>query len=181
MWDCRAWADQTLNIADLVQRIKLMSSCKEASTRNFNSVSNWLHNQTPLSTEETEFIHHKADLIAVGDREENSWFDGFIQDILSKVPSRFTRLLFTASEQLATTDDCHVRLYAKARINILVRLLICLLAVVQLMVPTVLLLLVPSPNSIKITVIVLFTLFFSVVLSVCTRARRHEVFGATAA
>ena len=158
-----------------------MSSCKDASARNHRSVSNWLHNNSPLSTEETEFIHHKADLIALGEREENSWFDGFVEDTLSKIPSRFTRLLFTAQEQLDTTDDYHVRLYSKNRINILVRLVICLLAVIQLMVPVVLLLLVPSLKSVKIVVIVLFTLLFSVILSVCTRARRQEVFGATAA
>ena len=158
-----------------------MSSCKDASTRNHNSVSNWLHNNAPLSAEETEFIHHKADLIALGDREENSWFDGFVEDTLSKIPSRFTRLLFTAQEQLAATDDSHVRLYSKARINILVRLVICILAVVQLMVPVALLLFVPALGSVKIIVIILFTLFFSVILSICTRAKRHEVFGATAA
>ena len=158
-----------------------MSSCKSASTRNYNSVSNWLHNIGPLSNEETEFIHHKADLIALNDGDESGWLDGFVEDAFSKVPCRFTRLLFTSPEQRATTDDKDVRLYSKARISILVRLLICLLAVVLLMVPVVLLLLVPSLNPIKIIVIVLFTLFFSVVLSVCTRARRHEVFGATAA
>ena len=166
---------------DLVQRIKFVSSCKPSSTRNYNSVNNWLYNTGPLSSEESEFIHHKADLIALGDGEESSWFDGFVEDMLSKIPCRFTRLLFTSAEQRATTDDVYVHLYSKGRINILVRLVICLLAVVLLMVPVVLLLLVPSLSSIKIMVIVLFTMFFSVVLSVCTRAKRHEVFGATAA
>ncbi|MCJ1242558.1 hypothetical protein MMC14_010567 [Varicellaria rhodocarpa] len=173
--------DKLKDYANTVQHIKLMSSCKDASTRNHNSVSNWLHNNAPLSAEETEFIHHKADLIALGDREENGWFDGFIEDTLSKIPSRFTRLLFTSQEQLGTTDDGYVRLYSKARINILVRLVIFILAVVQLMVPVALLLFVSALGSVKIIVIVLFALFFSVILSICTRAKRHEVLGATAA
>ena len=166
---------------DVVERIKTLSSYKAASARNYTSVSNWLHNNAPLSGEELEFIHHKADLIALTDAEDGSWFDGFVEDILTKVACPVTRLLFTSVEQRATTDDTYIHLYSKARIGVLVRLIICLLAVLLLMIPVALLLLVPSLNSIKIIIIVLFTLFFSFVLSVCTRARRHEIFGATAA
>lgn len=158
-----------------------MSSHKSVTTRNCNSVSYWLRNSAALSGEESEFIHHKSDLIAVTDSEEGSWFDGFVEDVLSTVPCRFTRLLFTDPEQRNTTDDAYVHLYSKSRISKVVRLIICIQAVVLLMIPVVLLLLVPSLSSVKIVVIVLFTLFFSLVLSMCTRAKRHEVFGATAA
>ncbi|MCJ1286044.1 hypothetical protein MMC26_005386 [Xylographa opegraphella] len=166
---------------DVVERIKSLSSYKSASTRDHTSVRNWLTNNATLSTEESEFIHHKSDLIALTDLEEGSWFDGFVEDCLSKIPCRATRLLFTSPEQRNSTQDAYVHLYSKARINILVRLVVCLLAVLLLMVPVVLLLLVPALNPIKIVVIVLFTLFFSLVLSTCTRAKRHDVFGATAA
>jgi len=165
----------------VMQRMKFVSNCKTASARNYTSVSNWLHNKAPLSNEETEFIHHKADIIAIGDGEEQSWFDGFVEDTLSKVPCRFTRLLFTSPEQRSMTDDAYVHLYSKERINILVRLFICMLAVVLLMGPVALMLLVPTLSYVKLIIIMVFTLVFSVILSICTRARRHEVYGATAA
>ncbi|MCJ1249480.1 hypothetical protein MMC30_006704 [Trapelia coarctata] len=173
--------DKLKEYVDIVQRIKTLSTYKPASDRNYSSVSNWLHNTAPLSGEESEFIHHKADLIALTDAEEGSWLDGFVEAVLFKLPYRFTRILFTAPEQRATTDDVYVHLYSKARIGVLVRFLICILAALLLMCPVALLLLVPSLSSIKIIMIVLFTLFFSFVLSVCTRAKRHEVFAATAA
>ena len=174
-------ADAVFHTVRVMQRMKFVSNCKTATTRNYKSVSNWLHNQGPLSAEETEFIHHKADIIALGDGEEQSWFDGFVEDTLSKLPCRFTRLIFTSPEQRAMSDDDHVHLYSKDRINILVRLAICLLAVVLLMSPVALMLLVPTLNPVKLAIIVLFTLVFSVILSICTRAKRHEVYGATAA
>ena len=167
--------------AKIIQRVRYFSTSKSANTRNHNSVSNWLHNNAPLSKEETEFIHHKSDLIMLSDIEETGWFDGFVEDILSKVPNRFTRLLFSTREQRHTTDNALVHLYSKERIGILVRLVICCLAVVTLMAPVVILLLVNSTSSIKILVIVLSTMFFAIVLSVFTKARRHEVFAATAA
>lgn len=173
--------DKLEEYAKTIQRIRYFSTSKSANSRNHNSVSNWLYNKAPLSREETEFIHHKSDLIMLSDIEETGWFDGFVEDILSKVPNRFTRLLFSTREQRHTTDDVHVHLYSKERIGILVRVVICCLAVVTLMAPVVVLLLVDSTSSIKIMVIVLSTMLFAVILSVFTKARRHEVFAATAA
>lgn len=61
------------------------------------------------------------------------------------------------------------------------RLIITMLAVALLMAPVVVLFRAEESGAIKIVVILLFTLFFSVALSVFTKAQRHEVFAATAA
>ena len=71
--------------------------------------------------------------------------------------------------------------YAKRRIDTFVRLIITLLAVALLMVPVVVLFADPNGTAMKIVVVLLFTLFFSIALSVFTGAKRHEVFAATAA
>ena len=62
-----------------------------------------------------------------------------------------------------------------------VRLLITILAVALLMVPVVVLFRDSEDTGIKIVVVLLFTLVFSMALSIFTKAQRHEVFAATAA
>ncbi|TKA66353.1 hypothetical protein B0A49_08795 [Cryomyces minteri] len=90
-------------------------------------------------------------------------------------------LLFSSPAQRASTDDDLVHLYSKERIDILVRLIITIFAVALLMAPVVVLLSAKESGTIKIVVVLLFTLFFSAALSVFTKAKRHEVFAATAA
>ncbi|KAI9881094.1 MAG: hypothetical protein M1830_008252 [Pleopsidium flavum] len=166
---------------ELVLRCQAFASLKKASTRNYNSFANWIHNKKPLSREESKFVKHNEDLIALADGQEGGWFDGFVEDILSLVPCKLSRLLFTSPTQRRKTDDAYVHLYSKERIDILVRLVITLLAVSLLMAPVVVLFSVQENGNIKIAVILLFTFFFSVALSVFTKAKRHEVFAATAA
>lgn len=80
-----------------------------------------------------------------------------------------------------STSDKLVYLYSKRRIDIFVRLIITMLAVALLLVPVVLLFGTEESTAIKILVILLFTMFFCVALSVFTKAQRHEVVVATAA
>ena len=89
--------------------------------------------------------------------------------------------LFTSSEQLKKSDDAYVHLYSKYRIDILVRLTLTIITVLLLTAPTALLFLVTGHNHLKIALIVIFTLLFSASLGVFTKAKRHEMFAATAA
>ena len=50
-----------------------------------------------------------------------------------------------------------------------------------LMLPVVLLYVLKSSSGVKITILLLFVLAFSLALLMMTKARRHEVFAATAA
>ena len=63
----------------------------------------------------------------------------------------------------------------------MVRLTLTFIAVVLLMAPTTVLFIVPGHPTLKIVLIMLFTLLFSAAMSVFTKARRHEMFAATAA
>jgi small-conductance mechanosensitive channel len=74
-----------------------------------------------------------------------------------------------------------VRLYSKKRIDVFSRLIITFLAVILLMAPVIALFGTSQSGVIKILIIFLFTMAFSVALSLCTKAKRHEVFAATAA
>lgn len=63
----------------------------------------------------------------------------------------------------------------------MVRLTLTVIAVVLLMAPTIVLFLVSGHNTLKIILIMVFTLLFSAAMSVFTKAKRHEMFAATAA
>ncbi|KAI9729941.1 MAG: hypothetical protein M1834_006138 [Cirrosporium novae-zelandiae] len=168
---------------ELVTRCREFATLKRTTNRNYNSLRDWMFNEKPLSEEESEFVNCDEDFIALAEPEEGGWFDGFIEDMLSKVPCKFTRLLFTSAAQRKKSADPYVHYYAKSRIDVLVRLFICVIAVALLMAPVAVLYIGELGNRdvLKIIVILLFTLIFCVALCVCTKAKRHEVFGATAA
>lgn len=92
-----------------------------------------------------------------------------------------TQAIFTSSEQRKKSDDAYVHLYSKERIDILVRAMLTLVTVLLLLIPTALLFLVPETNKTRIVTILVFTLLFSAALMIFTKAKRHEIFGATAA
>ncbi|KAK4994332.1 hypothetical protein LTR66_005604 [Elasticomyces elasticus] len=166
---------------DLVFRARSMTSLQKPMGRNYTSVFNWMYHNAPLCEPEAEFIKHEDDFVALADAQEGGWFDGFVEDILSMMPCRVTRLLFSTPAQRASTADSLVYLYSKRRIDTLVRLLITMLAVALLMAPVVVLFRAEESDAIKIVVVLLFTVFFSVALSMFTKAKRQEVFAATAA
>ena len=144
-------------------------------------MANWIHNEKPLSQEESEFVDCKDDFIALCEPPEGSWFDALIEDVLSKIPCKFTRLLFTSADQRRKSPDPYIKYYSKSRIDLLVRVVVCFLAVALLVFPVAVLLTIPETNVVKIVVLLSFTLFFCVCISVFTKAKRHEVFAATAA
>ncbi|KAI4213230.1 MAG: hypothetical protein LQ351_004176 [Letrouitia transgressa] len=166
---------------ELAQRIRATLTFPKPSTRNYNSFYKWINNQKPLSREETEFVQHGYDFVALAEKQEGGWFDGILEDVLSVLPRRITKSLLASEEQRKKSDDDYVHLYSKYRIDILARLILTIVSVVLLMAPTAVLFLTNGHGILKILIIMLFTLLFSAALSVFTKAKRHEMFAATAA
>jgi hypothetical protein len=173
--------DKLKEYDELVMRCKDLASLRRSTSRDYNSLANWMHNEKPLSREESEFINSKEDFIALCEQEEGGWFDGMIEDVLSKIPCKLTRLLFTTADQRRKSDDKYTNYHSKTRINLMVRVIICFLAVLVLVAPVVLLFLVHESYAAKVLVLLSFTIFFCICISVFTKAKRHEVFAATAA
>ena len=140
-----------------------------------------MYYEKPLSREESEFLDCKEDFIAICEPPEVSWFDGYIEDVLSKIECRFTRLLFTSSKQRRKLADPYAKYYSRSRIDLLIRIIICLLAVALLVAPVALLFTCHESNGLKVVVLLSFTLFFCLCISVFTQAKRQDVFAATAA
>lgn len=193
--------DKLREYNDIVQRTRAFATLQKATQRNYNSVRNWVDNQGPLEQEEASTFYRDRDFVAVVDAKEGSWFDGRVETALSKfggpmsrvsdcnysfssryksLTMSFQRLFITKRDRESTANKL-VRLYSKERIDIFSRLIITFLAVVLLMAPVIALFGLNKNGYIKILVIFLFTMAFSVALSLFTKAKRHEVFAATAA
>ena len=79
------------------------------------------------------------------------------------------------------TKNKYILLFDKHRIDTFIRVFMAFLAVALLLAPVVVLFKNDSSGTVKIVVILVFTLVFSLALSMATKAKRAEVFGATAA
>ena len=162
-----------------------------------------------MTREERGFLKHGEDFVALADGQEGGWFDGFVEDCLGLLPFRLAQVnsflnltfllnpshralfrmsfsdivqkLLSGPSQRKKSDDAYVHLYSKYRIDVLVRLILTVIAVILLMAPTALLFLIPGHPRLKIILIMIFTLLFSVAMGVFTKAKRHEMFAATAA
>lgn len=181
-----------------------MASLPQVTPRNFKSLYNYMHNDSPLCANEEKFIEYEQDFVALVDPQEGGSFDAFLEDwFIPFLPRRVARVsltrakscqwvrsgnanahmqaMFSDAAQRISTSDKHVKLYSKLRIDTFARILITIMAVALLMAPVVVLFSNEESGTVKIVVILAFTLGFSAALSVFTKAKRHEVFAATAA
>ncbi|CAF9917791.1 MAG: hypothetical protein ALECFALPRED_000368 [Alectoria fallacina] len=173
--------DKLKEYDELVSRIKTYLSFKAPTSRNSKTFINWIEDHKPLSPEESAFIQRKDDFVALSDGQESGWLDGIVEDGLSWcLPLKLMKKFFTSEEQIKKTDDDHLHLYSKRRIDIVVRLVLVLTTVALLVGPSAVLYFVTGQSALKICLIMVFTLLFAAALSVCTKAKRHEMLAATA-
>ncbi|KAL8696950.1 MAG: hypothetical protein Q9224_002532 [Gallowayella concinna] len=187
--------DKLKDYDDLVSRIRRTVALPRPLERDYGSFYKWIDAKKPLVRGETDFVKMKKyqqqklipdvqyqdDFIALAEKQEGGWFDGVLEDTLTIFPRPVTRFILTDAENRKKTDDQYVQLYSKKRVDILARLILTIVSVVLLMAPTAVLFLVKEHAVLKIMLIMIFTLLFSAALSVFTKAKRHEMFAATAA
>jgi len=77
---------------DIVMRHRAMQALPQASTRNYSSVKNYLGHNAPLSVGDKDLFHEDTDFAALVDPKEAVSLDAFIEDCLSMVPCRLTKV-----------------------------------------------------------------------------------------
>ena len=77
---------------DLVARTTTFANMKNPPSRNYSSFRNWVWDRKPLTREESRFIQHVDDLVALADGQEDGWFDGMVEDVLGWLPRGFVRV-----------------------------------------------------------------------------------------
>ena len=81
------------HLDDLVSRIRTYVSLKKPSGRDLSSFVHWVWDEKPLSREESGFLEHKDDFVALSDGQEVGWLDGFVEDTMMKcIPKRLMKV-----------------------------------------------------------------------------------------
>lgn len=170
-------------------RTQKIHSLKRPTERAQRNLHHLIKNTQSLVGNESEWTVEGPDLAALGRGPEYSWLNTFLENTMSKVSKRATRAIFRKEEQRIKTGDEQLQLLSADRFDILVRIILTLVAAILLLIPVfVLFKLQPTSradfrrnSNHQILTVFAFTLLFSASCSIFTKARRQEVFAATAA
>lgn len=174
---------------ELLLRMQKIQAIKRPTERSQSNLSNLISNTQSLVADESDWIRCGPDLAALGRDSEHGWLNSFLDDILNKVSMRFTMGVFRSHEQKLKTGNEDLQLLSTERLDIFLRIVLTIIATVLLLAPVFTLFrLQPttqaefhSKSNYQILTVFVFTLVFSASCSIFTKAKRQEVFTATAA
>ncbi|KAL9129784.1 MAG: hypothetical protein Q9217_001860 [Psora testacea] len=174
---------------ELLLRTRQIKALKRPTERAQRSLFSLIKSTQSLVKDESDWIRHSLDLAALSVGTEHGWFNEFLEDSMNNISRRMTRWFFTTSEQRTQAGKEVIQLTSPVRRDNFLRVILTTLALILLLVPVFILFkLQPShasevkkKSNYQILTVFLFTLFFSASCSIFTRARRQEVFSATAA
>ncbi|KAI9690365.1 MAG: hypothetical protein M1822_009327 [Bathelium mastoideum] len=173
---------------EVLIKAREMVSFQRPADRDYRSVRTWLFNTRPIVDEEEAFIRCKEDIVTLRHGRECAGFDGLVESVLKRMNCRLTRLIFCTRELRHKTKDKHVYYFSPGRVDTLVGLIITIVIFVLLILPVVAMYRLTSFGNGNqrstfqaIGVLIVFTLLFSGAMAALTKARRHELFAASAA
>ncbi|KAF8543351.1 hypothetical protein BDD12DRAFT_234760 [Trichophaea hybrida] len=161
----------------LLMNFRAVLELPSATEWNLKSVLNWLGGTKPLVAAESEHLNDPADLVALSSTADSGVLDWLVESGLYK--AGYGKLIENPRRHLIT-DDENIMLFSNSRIETLARCLTAFLATIILSLPVVLLYFFNQP-LVKLLIILVSTFIFSLAIAVLTRARKAEVFAATAA
>lgn len=170
----------------LLQAQQLVGMNRPGS-RDYRSVSNYINNTKPLCQGDDDFIDRREDLVTLRPGRECAYLDAAVEFVLRNLRCRPVTRMFCSKDILRKSNDKHVRYFSKNRIDYVVTSLITLWILILLIVPIYGLFKVssevnnPRSDATCIGVLVVATLVFSAIVSLFTKAKRHEILGASAA
>lgn len=174
---------------ELLLRMQRIQAIKRPTERSQSNVSNLISNTRSLVSDESDWIRHGPDLAAVGRSSEYGWLNTFLEDMLNKISMGLTMKIFRSHEQRLKTGNEDLQLLSTERLDIFLQMVLTIIATVLLLAPVFALFrLQPttqaefrSQSNYQILTVFVFTLVFSASCSIFTKAKRQEVFTATAA
>ena len=72
-----------VDLDNVVSRIQTYVSLRNPTGRNVRSFMDWIRDHKPLTKEESRFLEHQDDFVALSDGQENGWLDGLVEDTLN--------------------------------------------------------------------------------------------------
>ncbi|KAL1637733.1 hypothetical protein SLS58_009160 [Diplodia intermedia] len=159
-----------------------------------------------IDSEQDGWVQHKEDIVTLRPGREHAWLDMVLEKLLQTFRPKFIRTIFCSQvrdlnplrialkwtngnqETRMKTNGPLIHLYTRSRIEALAAAVITVTILILLVIPTYVLYHLTSDvtqgsrtSALSIGVLLIFTLAFSAVLSLFTRARRHEILAAAAA
>ncbi|KAF2260732.1 hypothetical protein CC78DRAFT_571032 [Lojkania enalia] len=179
--------EKLLQYDEILASARKLNAFQRPSNRDYRSLRSWFFNEKPLSYEpEEKFIKLREDLITLRLGREWAGFDGLIETGILKLRCQWLQNIFATKELREKTNSKYLSYYSPCRIEKLVGLIITFIIFILLVLPVVAMYKLTSiadRNSIfdAIGILVVFTLLFSAAMSLLTKAKRHELFAASAA
>jgi hypothetical protein len=201
--------DKLVSYDEILMKARDIGAFQRPSNRDYRSLRQWFYNEGPLSyAREAEFIKRKEDLRTLRHGREWAGFDGWMEDSIRKLPRGLARVsslsytqgyqrdmnivlttnqwLFTTPELRDKTKDKHIYYFSPSRVEKLVGLIITLIIFILLVLPVVAMYKLTSVGDRNSTfdaigILVVFTMLFCAAMSLLTKAKRHELFAASAA
>ncbi|KAI4147746.1 MAG: hypothetical protein LQ340_005408 [Diploschistes diacapsis] len=166
----------------LLQGIYQMGQLEIPSERNQRSLHNIIHNGGLQTQSESEWITDRYDLAALAPNQERSSLNAFVEEFPKRVVSRsFAARLFRTEDQRRRTGGEDINLYSRDRIDAVTNALVTFIATLLLLVPIGILYLTNAQPILQLVVILCFTQLFGICIATLTKARKQDVFSATAA
>ncbi|KAL8701092.1 MAG: hypothetical protein Q9224_000662 [Gallowayella concinna] len=174
-------------------RYQKVQAMRRPTIRNQASLYRFVRATASLVEPEYRWIREGIDLAAVARDQEHGWFNGFLADNVfnfNRFSRTVTQYVFRTKEQEIVSGQEDITLFDPHRLDIFLRSILTILAAALLLAPVLILFKlqpsktdddVPRSSKFQILTIFFFTLLFSASCSVFTKARRQEVFTATAA
>ncbi|KAK7936734.1 uncharacterized protein PG986_015172 [Apiospora aurea] len=165
---------------DWVIKAQQMVSLNKPAERDSKSVEAQLFDRKLLVDEERGFIYQKEDLITLRDGREMAVLDSFTERLIRTFHCPLLQ------REMEKTNDPDLHYYSKARKDCFNTTILCMVLLALLVLPILVLykLLNNNPSdrlyTVSIGVVIVFVLVFSAVLSLFTKAKRHEIFAAAA-
>ncbi|PSN67486.1 hypothetical protein BS50DRAFT_600854 [Corynespora cassiicola Philippines] len=171
---------------ELLTKSREITSFQRPTDGDYNSVRNWFKNKAPLVSEEQDYILWKEDIVTLRHGREWANFDGMVEQMLHKINCSLVRRLFCTDDLKRKTSDGLVHYYSPSRVAKLVNLIITTVIFILLAAPVLSMYQLSTLNTTQaifaaIGVLMIFTLLFAAAMSLLTKARRHELFAASAA
>jgi len=177
-----------LEYDELLLKARDTFGLQQPSNRDYRSIRTWLCNKTPLVSSEIAFIEEREDIVTLRSGREWSAFDGFIENTLRRLDFfGWNKKLFCTPELRAKTTDKHVSYYSASRVESFVGAIITIFVMSLMVIPVWIMCHLTATGDGVVTeykavgVWLVFTLLFATILSLLTKARRHELFAASAA
>ncbi|KAF2807251.1 uncharacterized protein BDZ99DRAFT_478754 [Mytilinidion resinicola] len=172
--------------ANLVTAAQSLVASNRPSSSDYQSVANYMRNKELVVEEEREWIYRKEDMITLRAGREHARLDAGIEGFFKLFHCDLIKWLFCSKETQMKSNGDEIY-YTRSRINLLVNSIITFVILILLVLPIYILYhLIKDVGTGKaygicIGVLLLATLAFSAILSLFTRAKRHEILAAAAA